>query len=160
MKGSALSQLGRRTAEPAITWLMREALVRPGLISLAAGFTDNPSLPVDITRDIMADMLRSGKTGQPPLQYGTTAGDETLRALTARRLAQLDGQSPKAKAYSPSRMMITHGSQQAIELLAPERLNLMPTKPENIANQVAIDVTFWADYGEQLEQRFNAWAAK
>ena len=117
MKGSALSQLGRRTAEPAITWLMREALVRPGLISLAAGFTDNPSLPVDITRDIMADMLRSGKTGQPPLQYGTTAGDETLRALTARRLAQLDGQSPKAKAYSPSRMMITHGSQQFLYIL-------------------------------------------
>ena len=26
--------------------------------------------------------------------------------------------------------------------------------------QVAIDVTFWADYGEQLEQRFNAWAAR
>jgi putative spermidine/putrescine transport system substrate-binding protein len=25
---------------------------------------------------------------------------------------------------------------------------------------VAIDVTFWADYGEQLEQRFNAWAAR
>jgi putative spermidine/putrescine transport system substrate-binding protein len=36
----------------------------------------------------------------------------------------------------------------------------MPTTPENIANQVAIDVTFWADYGEQLEQRFNAWAAR
>ena len=117
MKGSALSQLGRRTAEPPITWLMREALVRPGLISLAAGFTDNPSLPVEITRDIMADMLRTGKTGQPPLQYGTTAGDETLRALTARRLAQLDGQSPKAKAYSPSRMMITHGSQQFLYIL-------------------------------------------
>ena len=45
-------------------------------------------------------------------------------------------------------------------LLAPERLNLMPTTPENIANQVAIDVTSWADYGEQLEQRFNAWAAR
>ena len=36
----------------------------------------------------------------------------------------------------------------------------MPTTPENIANQVGMDVTFWADYGEQLEQRFNAWAAK
>jgi putative spermidine/putrescine transport system substrate-binding protein len=36
----------------------------------------------------------------------------------------------------------------------------MPTTPENIANQVQIDVAFWADNGEQLEQRFNAWAAK
>ena len=30
----------------------------------------------------------------------------------------------------------------------------------NIANQVQIDVAFWADNSEQLEQRFNAWAAK
>ena len=117
MKGSALSQLGRRTAEPPITWLMREALGRPGLISLAAGFTDNPSLPVAETRKIMADMLRTGKTGQPPLQYGTTAGDETLRTLTARHLAQLDGQPTKAKAYQPGRMMITHGSQQLLYIL-------------------------------------------
>ena len=117
MKGSALSQLGRRTAEPPITWLMREALVRPGLISLAAGFTDNPSLPVIETREIMADMLRTAKTGQPPLQYGTTAGDETLRKLTSRRLAQLDGRPAKAKAYQPSRMMITHGSQQLLYIL-------------------------------------------
>jgi len=27
-------------------------------------------------------------------------------------------------------------------------------------NQVQIDVSFWADNGEQLEQRFNSWAAK
>lgn len=56
-------------------------------------------------------------------------------------------------AYGPT-------NKKAIDLLPPERLSLMPTTPENIANQVAIDVTFWADYGEQLEQRFNAWAAR
>jgi putative spermidine/putrescine transport system substrate-binding protein len=56
-------------------------------------------------------------------------------------------------AYGPTR-------KAAVPLLAPERLKVMPTTPENIENQVAIDVTFWADYGEQLEQRFNAWAAR
>tara|TARA_Y100000588_G_scaffold138459_1_gene152258 strand:+ start:12353 stop:13558 length:1206 start_codon:yes stop_codon:yes gene_type:complete len=95
---------------------MREALVRPDLISLAAGFTDNPSLPVAETREIMDAMLR-GKTGQPPLQYGTTAGDESLRTLTASRLAKADGQPAKAKAYQPGRMMITHGSQQLLYIL-------------------------------------------
>jgi len=95
---------------------MREALVRPGLISLAAGFTDNPSLPVAETREIMKTMLR-GNAGQPPLQYGTTVGDEKLRTLTARHLAKLDGQSVKAKAYQPNRMMITHGSQQLLYIL-------------------------------------------
>ena len=36
----------------------------------------------------------------------------------------------------------------------------MPTKAENIANQVQLDVAFWTDNGESLEQRFTAWAAK
>ena len=33
--------LGRRTEPPPISWLMHLALSRPGLISLAAGFTDD-----------------------------------------------------------------------------------------------------------------------
>ncbi|WP_079204482.1 ABC transporter substrate-binding protein [Pseudomonas sp. CC6-YY-74] len=56
-------------------------------------------------------------------------------------------------AYGPA-------NKQALALLDSTRLKDMPTAPANIANQVAIDVTFWADYGEQLEQRFNAWAAR
>ena len=116
MKRSALSQLGQRTAEPPISWLMAAALEKPGLISLAAGFTDNPSLPVTQTREIMNSMLR-GKAGQPPLQYGTTVGDEKLRTITARRLAKMDGQPARAKAYQPRRMMITHGSQQLLYIL-------------------------------------------
>ncbi|MBU3057188.1 ABC transporter substrate-binding protein [Pseudomonas indica] len=56
-------------------------------------------------------------------------------------------------AYGPA-------NKQAVSLLDPALLKDMPTTPENIANQVAMDVTFWADFGEQLEQRFNAWAAK
>ena len=56
-------------------------------------------------------------------------------------------------AYGPA-------NTQAVPLLAKDVLKDMPTTPENIANQVQIDVSFWADNGEQLEQRFNAWAAK
>ena len=50
--------------------------------------------------------------------------------------------------------------EEARALLAKDILKDMPTTPENIANQVQIDVSFWADNGEQLEQRFNSWAAK
>ena len=46
MKKSALSALGHRIASPPISWLMKTALARPKLISLAAGFTDNATLPV------------------------------------------------------------------------------------------------------------------
>jgi putative spermidine/putrescine transport system substrate-binding protein len=56
-------------------------------------------------------------------------------------------------AYGPA-------NSQAVPLLDKGILKDMPTTPENIANQVQIDVSFWADNGEQLEQRFNAWAAK
>ena len=56
-------------------------------------------------------------------------------------------------AYGPA-------NTQAVKLLDKETLQNMPTTPENIANQVQIDVSFWADNGEQLEQRFNSWAAK
>ena len=50
MKHPALSALGQRATEPPISWLMHTALSRPKLISLAAGFTDNPSLPLAETR--------------------------------------------------------------------------------------------------------------
>jgi putative spermidine/putrescine transport system substrate-binding protein len=45
-------------------------------------------------------------------------------------------------------------------MLSADTLKNMPTTPENIKDQVQIDVKFWADFGENLEQRFNSWAAK
>jgi 2-aminoadipate transaminase len=127
--------MGQRTTEPPISWLMHAALSRPKLISLAAGFTDNASLPVAEARTALNQVLRSPKTGQPALQYGITAGDTTLRQLTAAHLHNLDTQAsqsfsssslvlePKArtrtkddneKVYSFERLLITSGSQQLL----------------------------------------------
>lgn len=103
MKSDFLSQLGRRTEAPPISWLMATALARPRLISLAAGFTDNESLPVEDTRALLDELLCSPKTGQPALQYGTTAGDSELRKLTAQHLQSLDGVPGSPAAYSPDR---------------------------------------------------------
>nr|WP_246479923.1 extracellular solute-binding protein [Kaustia mangrovi] len=36
----------------------------------------------------------------------------------------------------------------------------MPTSPENLKTAVRFDTTFWADYGDALEERFNAWLAQ
>jgi 2-aminoadipate transaminase len=135
MKNSALSALGRRTTEPPISWLMHAALSHPKLISLAAGFTDNASLPVAGVRAALNQVLRSPGTGRPALQYGITAGDSTLRQLTAEHLRKLDFQTavsssslvlePKSrtrtknedeKTYSPERLLITSGSQQLLYL--------------------------------------------
>ncbi|HEY1662860.1 MAG TPA: PLP-dependent aminotransferase family protein [Verrucomicrobiae bacterium] len=114
MKSSALSKLGRRTALPPISWLMQTALSRPKLISLAAGFTDNPTLPTELSRKLLGEILREPKIGQPAMQYGITAGENNLRDLTARHLQKLDGVKPAAASHSAGRLMITGGSQQLL----------------------------------------------
>ena len=124
--------MGQRTGESPISWLMQAALARARLISLAAGFTDNPSLPVAETRAALNHILRSLKTGRPALQYGSTAGDPELRRLTAEHLQKLDWggtpcRRPKNQGrrhavppenYSPERLLITSGSQQLLYMTA------------------------------------------
>ena len=56
-------------------------------------------------------------------------------------------------AYGPT-------NKKAVPLLDKRLVADLPTAPQNIKSGVAVDVAFWADYGEALEQRFNAWAAK
>ena len=116
MKSHSLSALGRRTAEPPISWLMATALANPQLISLAAGFTDQVSLPVQETRQILQELLGFAKTGAAVLQYGTTLGDPLLRELTVERLRQLDGNA-KSSALSAERLIITNGSQQLLYMV-------------------------------------------
>ncbi|HVU09177.1 MAG TPA: PLP-dependent aminotransferase family protein [Verrucomicrobiae bacterium] len=111
---NALSKLGQRTTVPPISWLMHAALSRPKLISLAAGFTDNPTLPVELSRRLLDEILRDKKIGQPALQYGITAGENNLRQFTAKHLQKLDRANSANKNYSPERLMITGGSQQLL----------------------------------------------
>ena len=117
MKHEALSKLGQRSEAPAISWLMEVTLSRPQLISLAAGFTDNESLPVKEARELLLEILRPGKTGQAALQYGSTAGEPLLRELTAQDFRLMDGVLDTDKAYSPDRMIITNGSQQMLYMV-------------------------------------------
>ncbi|MGE4534457.1 ABC transporter substrate-binding protein [Halomonas sp.] len=48
----------------------------------------------------------------------------------------------------------------AIAQLDEEQARRMPTHEENLAGALAMDTAFWVSYGEELEQRFNAWAAQ
>lgn len=118
MPRSPLSELGQRIQEPAISWLMRLTLSRPQVVSLAAGFTDNASLPVRETRQLVEKVLSQAMSGQKALQYGSTAGDPRLRELTASHLHAEDssarGKSIGARPYDTERMLITHGSQQLL----------------------------------------------
>ena len=97
---------------------MHLTLSRPKLISLAAGFTDNESLPVAPVRELLDGLLRSREAGRPALQYGSTQGDAALRRLTARRVQRLDGAAGGSDAHSPRRMIISNGSQQLLYMAA------------------------------------------
>ncbi|HFT8224093.1 TPA: extracellular solute-binding protein, partial [Pseudomonas aeruginosa] len=84
---------------------------------------------------------------------GAKKREETLKFIAFSVQPQQQKTYSENIAYGPA-------NKQAVPLLDKALLKDMPTTPENIQNQVAMDVTFWADYGEQLEQRFNAWAAR
>ncbi|WP_166365978.1 ABC transporter substrate-binding protein [Pseudomonas akapageensis] len=77
----------------------------------------------------------------------------------AKKFAAFSVDAKQQAAYS-SNIAYGPANTQAVALLDKETLANMPTTPENIANQVQIDIDFWNDNGEQLEQKFNSWAAK
>jgi 2-aminoadipate transaminase len=113
---SYLSHQGKRTQEPPISWLMKTALDHPGLVSLAAGFTDSESLPLLEVRRLLNGILRGAVRGRAALQYGSTAGDKQLRQMTMDRLRELD--ATDGPGYCPERTLMTHGSQQILYLVA------------------------------------------
>ncbi|MBW8782087.1 MAG: PLP-dependent aminotransferase family protein [Verrucomicrobia bacterium] len=107
------SSLGQRAQSPTIARLMTMALENPKLLSLAAGFTDNRTLPVAAVQ--AAVQALASQSGAPDyLQYGTNQGRPELRALLAERLLQ---QEPGLDAGAVKRgFFITNGSQQALYL--------------------------------------------
>lgn len=109
--------MGARTEAPPVSWLMGTVLTHPQLISLAAGFTDSDSLPVEEVRQIMNEVLGSSRAARAALQYGATAGDPALRRLTAERVCALDAQPGASGPWSPDRVLITNGSQQLLYML-------------------------------------------
>ncbi|MGJ7516344.1 ABC transporter substrate-binding protein [Pseudomonas baetica] len=44
--------------------------------------------------------------------------------------------------------------------LPADTLSQLPTAQANLAEGQLVEATFWVDHGEELEERFNAWAAR
>ena len=112
---SRLSQLAQRTVEQPISYLMREALARPELISLAAGFVDQASLPVQSTHAALEHLLSQPTQGRAALQYSTTLGDPLLREILLSRLASMD-QKTVCK-QSIEQVIVTAGSNELLYLI-------------------------------------------
>lgn len=112
-----LSQRGRWAGGQPISTLMHQALAHPHLISLAAGFVDQQSLPVEALRNACEALCLDQSTAQAALQYGTNRGHAPLReALLSCTRAQ-DAPFRQGPDTSLDQILVTAGSNQLLHLL-------------------------------------------
>ena len=79
---------------------------RPEVISLAGGLPSPATFPVGAVAEAAAEVLADG--AESALQYSTTEGHPRLRTWVAER---------HPAATDPDQVLVTHGSQQALDLL-------------------------------------------
>ena len=51
-------------------------------------------------------------------------------------------------------------NRDAAAALDAEQARWIPATPQALAASLPMDVEFWVDHGEELEERFNAWAVR
>jgi 2-aminoadipate transaminase len=93
----------RRVGSSAIRDLLAVA-ERPDVISLAGGLPNAERFPAEVLAEAAATVLADDPAGA--LQYAATSGYEPLRTWVAAR-----------HRVDPSQVVVTHGSQQALELV-------------------------------------------
>lgn len=122
----ALSGLSRRAewsgGPPIANILMAKALAQPELISLAAGFVEQDSLPAEIVQRAVSLLVSHPERARESLQYGTTIGHPRLRQAIWQRLCHSDGSTGLLRG-GPEQIVITAGSNQLLYLLAEALLD-------------------------------------
>ena len=113
-----LSGLAQRTGDSPISDLMSRALAAPDLVSLAAGFVDQGTLPAAAAARAAAEVLADPIEGPRALQYGAGIGDRHLREGLIRRLERDERVPEGTFADRLPRLVLTTGSQQLLYLVA------------------------------------------
>ena len=106
---TAPSGAARRITSSAIRELLAVA-DRPGVISLAGGLPSALHFPTEEASEAIDDVLRNDRGA---LQYSSTEGDPGLREWVAAR-----------HGARTEQVLITHGSQQALDLVARVTLDV------------------------------------
>jgi 2-aminoadipate transaminase len=88
---------------------------QPDIISLAGGLPAPELFPIDEYRRAFEELLET--QGAQALQYGPSEGYRPLRELIAQRMAQF------GMPCSPDQILVTNGSQQALDLIGKVLLN-------------------------------------
>ena len=103
-----LSQRAQKLTSSAIREILK-VTERPEVISFAGGLPSPDTFPVERLRAKAVDVLTNGPS--PALQYGPTEGYMQLREWIAQRY------STPAVRIDPQNVLVTTGSQQALDLL-------------------------------------------
>lgn len=127
MSGDEQRGLSRRAAwaggDNFISRLMTEALARPDLVSLAAGFVDQQTLPAEATRQALDALWADPTRTRIALQYGTTIGHRSLREAILDRMLKADSLGPGGSGPTLDQIVVTAGSNQLLHLVADTLLN-------------------------------------
>lgn len=107
---------------PIANVLMARVLAQPDIISLAAGFVEHNSLPVEPVARAMERLLADRRVALEALQYGSTLGHPRLRQLIWDRVCQADVAASVPRG-SPDHIVITAGSNQLLYLIAEALLD-------------------------------------
>ncbi|MNN71435.1 hypothetical protein D3C81_1873690 [compost metagenome] len=91
-------------------------------------------------------------------EYWAVVKGSPNKALAERFIA-FASQPQTQKVFSEN---IPYGPvhREALTLLPAQVQQQLPTAEANLAQAQAVDAEFWVDHGEELEERFNAWAAR
>jgi 2-aminoadipate transaminase len=108
------AQRTQRMASSAIRELLK-LTEQPGIISFGGGLPAPEVFPVEQVAEATARVLRD--FGAQALQYGTTEGFGPLREMIARHTARF------GLEISPNNILITSGSQQALDLIGKVFIN-------------------------------------
>ncbi len=112
-----LSQRASWAGDQPISQLMHKALSHPELISLAAGFVDQDTLPVDLMRQAVDSLLSDRRRGQAALQYGMNTGHGPLKEIALQRWREADGNPESERGVNVDHMLITAGSNELLHLI-------------------------------------------
>ena len=84
---------------------------------------------------------------------GTPNKDEAMKFIASTLLPERQVAYSTLIPYGPTRKSVNG-------LVSAELASVLPSSEQNMKLAAAIDPSFWLDHGEELERRFNAWAAK
>lgn len=112
------SQRWQWASQQAISFLMQQAVDNPDCLSLAAGLVDPGTLPVEMVGEITHELFGNPDAARRALQYGTTAGADSLRAELVRHFARLEQSPVEQLGISADQIVATTGSQQMLSLVS------------------------------------------